>query len=266
VNRGTVIPAFLDGGDWSACFGLSWSALMLRDQLVSRRIVREGGSYLRKVCGTGGIAAGRNEAVASFLDDTDAEWLWMVDTDMGFSADAVDRLVDAADEHQRPVVGGLCFALQADEEPAEHYGRKNLIIPTLYEWAEQNGEQGFSPALGYEPDSLTRVTATGAAFLLIHRRVLRKMRDKHGDAWFEPVRHPTAGPGGTPRTFSEDLSFCFRLAGMSEPLFVHTGITTTHHKGGLYLDEDAFARQQAVAVLLQTALNPESEEVLSGTP
>jgi hypothetical protein len=49
--------------------------------------------------------------------------------------------------------------------------------------------------------------------------------------WFDTIRHPKGAH------FSEDLAFCIRLAACGIPLHVHTGIRTTHDKGGVFLDE-----------------------------
>lgn len=245
AKLGTVVPAFLDDGHWSACFGLSYLELTLHDLAGSRRIMNEKATYLRKVAGTGGIPDGRNEVVASFLDGTEADWLWFVDTDMGFGRDTVDRLVEAADPVERPVVGALCFANRR-VTPGEHHAEKFGMVPTVYNYADLGAEIGFLPIEDYATDQLIKVSATGAACILIHRGALEKIREKFGDVWFNTTIHPT-GLRGQPRSFSEDLSFCVRLAALDVPLHVHTGVRTCHEKGGIFLDEDAYRRQQTLA-------------------
>ena len=241
MTPGSVVVGFLDDGHWSACFGLSYLELTLHDALVSQRIVREGGTYLRKVCGTAGVPAGRNEVVANFLDHTDGEWLFFVDTDMGFAADTVDRLVSAADPDSRPVMGGLCFA-QRRTKPAPFHAERFGIIPTVYSYVELEDEVGFRPLPDYGRDQVVQVAGTGAACLLIHRTVLEQVRLKCGDAWFDPAVHPT-GDRGKPRTFSEDLSFCVRCAALGIPIHVDTRVKTCHEKGGIFLDEEAYDAQ-----------------------
>jgi hypothetical protein len=244
ISRGGVVVGFLDNHHWSACFGLSLRDLYLRDASTGEhRIIRPGGIELRKVAGTGGVPEGRNEIVREFLDATDGEWLWMVDTDMGFAPDTVDRLLDAADEHARPVVGALCFASRR-ATGGEFHSEINGIIPTIYGYVELEDEMGFCPVDSYPRGQLVKTAGTGAACLLMHRRVLRKARTKFGDAWFNPITHPSGNPGGKPRTFSEDLSWCVRLASIDEPVYVHTGIRTVHHKGHVWLSEDMFLAQQ----------------------
>ena len=241
-RKGTVTPGFLDPGHWSACFGLSYTDLILRDTMTSQRIVREGGGHLRVLCQSGGIPAARNDVVKRFLDATNSEYLWFIDTDMGFEANTVDRLVATAETTDARVVGGLAFALQRRAPvKGSMYGEKFGIKPTLYSYHEIDGEQGFRPIPNYERDSLVQVDATGAACLLIGRDVLEEVRRKYGDTWFDPVTLPH-GNKGEPRTFSEDLSFCFRLMACDIPVFVNTSIKTTHEKGGLFLDEPTYDR------------------------
>lgn len=253
MTPGSVVPGFLDDGHWSACFGLSYLELTLHDLAHSQRIIREGGIYLRKVAGTGGIPDGRNEVVQRFLDETDGESLWFVDTDMGFAADTVDRLVASADPAERPVMGGLCFG-QRRIEPRPFHANRFGIVPTIYDYVELDDEVGFVPREAYDVDAVVSASGTGAACLLIHRTVLELVRDRHGDAWFNPMAHPT-GLKGKPRSFSEDLSFCVRLASVGVPVHVDTSVKTVHEKGGVFLDEDAYDRQQAFARLEKRELS-----------
>ena len=50
-----------------------------------------------------------------------------------------------------------------------------------------------------------------------------------------------------PAPRAEDLSFFVRVAGVDVPAFVHTGIPTSHAKGGIYLREQQYQRQLRIA-------------------
>lgn len=243
MTPGSVVVGYCDGGTWSAAFGLSYRDLVMHDVLGPGRIVREGGTELRQVAGTMGVASGRNKITTQFLDATDGEWLWMVDTDMGFAPDTVDRLVTSADPQERPVVGGLCFAIKRQAR-GDYWAERYRIAPTVYEYLDLGDEVGFRPILDYKRDTVVQVAGTGAACLLMHRGALEQVRAKYGDAWFDPITHPT-GEKGKPRTFSEDLSFCVRLQAIGLPVHVDTSVKTCHDKGGVFLDEYAFDQQQA---------------------
>ena len=92
----------------------SWHHSMI--EMVGWDLVNHGrimaGGYIAMRCGSDGLVQARNKAVQHFLEDKPADWLFWVDTDMGFSPDTVDRLLEAADPVERPVVGGLCFSLR----------------------------------------------------------------------------------------------------------------------------------------------------------
>jgi hypothetical protein len=183
--------------------------------------------------GPNSLVEGRNMAAAHFLDNTPHEWLLFTDTDMGFEPDAIERLLLAADPVERPVVGGLCFMLRhmgADNKN----GYKVLPIPTLFMFARNPGQGvGFASRFIYPPDALVQVAGTGAAFLLIHRSVLEKIRVDNGDKWFDFVHY------GDGAQVSEDLSFCWRVNAAGFPIFVHTGVRITHHKE-FWLGEDDY--------------------------
>lgn len=244
---GSVIPAVLDGGQWAACFGLSWADMLMYDQAGPQRIIRSSGQYIRKMAGTMGVAAGRNEIAAYFLT-TDAEWLLMIDSDMGFSPDMAEEMVASAYVNQVKILGALCFAQKIDPDLRQNdlYSVRYRIQPTLYRYAEvtATGERGFQSITKYQRDRFQLVGATGAACLLVHRDVLAAV----GPDPFTPMTVPGAGGNGTSRTFSEDLSFCTRVSAADFPIGVDTSIKTTHYKGGVYLDETTFAMQQETLI------------------
>lgn len=238
MKAGSVAVGFLDPGTWSHCFGQSLIDMYLTDAFHSKRMVPHG-KQLRDNAQAGGIVAGRNGIAAKFLDATDCEWLFMIDADMGFAADTVDRLIASADPKTRPVVGGLCFSLRRDT-PGEFYGQKYVVVPTCYEYVDTDAEVGFRSIVDYPRESMLQVGGTGAACLLIHRTALDAVRSRVGDHWFDHIEHP----GGT--VFSEDLSFCIRLAACDIDVWVNTGVRTTHDKHGVFLDEDEFDRCRAL--------------------
>lgn len=191
-----------------------------------------------KECGAAGIVDGRNSLAKTMCDESDAEWLFMVDSDMGFGPETVERLIAAADPERRPVIGGLAFAMKTDGR-SSFYGIRHRCQPTLYNFHEDDDAIGVVPMFDYPRNKLVSVSATGGACVLIHRTALETVRAKYGDVWFDTIRHPKGAH------FSEDLAFCVRLAACGIPLHVHTGIRTTHDKGGVFLDEAFYDAQRA---------------------
>ncbi len=163
------------------------------------------------------ISTARNKICADFLTRP-APWLLMVDTDMVFAADALDRLIAAADPAERPLVGGLCWSLD-----------KGGKVPTLYELTQpEPGRIGFQRPESWPENQLIRVSATGAAFLLIHRSALEKIAADCGDTaapWFRE-----SAIGAPMSLMGEDMTFCLRAAAAGIPVHVHTGVQAGHMK------------------------------------
>jgi hypothetical protein len=185
--------------------------------------------------------------VADFLRTEGAEWLWWVDTDMGFAADTIDRLLEAADPVERPVVGALCFA-QREAEDDGVGGYRPIAWPTVMDWTFVENQGGFQVRWDYPRNTLTRVHGTGSACILIHRSVFERVRaayvEESGNpnwgSWYTRVTNPTTG-----ELVGEDLSFCARLMRLEIPVHVHTGVQTTHRKN-IWLQEEDYWRQRAL--------------------
>lgn len=247
---GAVTVGYLHPGHLAACFAESLTDVLFFDaSQESPRIVSHNFGKMAKECGASGIVAGRNNLAKVLLDESQSEWLFMVDSDMGFAPDTVERLIAAANPVARPVVGGLAFAHKTDGK-SSFYGTRYRCTPTVYDYVETGDEVGFVPRMAYERDVLTECSATGGACVLIHRSALDAIRAKYGDVWFDTVTHPKNG--GT--VFSEDLSFFVRLAAVGMSCHVDTSVKTTHCKGGVYYDEAFYDRQEA-------ARKPEQVEV-----
>lgn len=240
MNPGTVSVGYLHPGHWSACFGKSIIDLFMHDLCGPGRIMSHPFGEIGKEAGSGGIVAGRNQIARVVVDESESEWLFMVDSDMGFTGDTVDRLIASADPVERPIMGGLCFA-QKSAGRGELYARRYRCTPTVYTLAESEDDAGFLPMLDYPRDTVVRCDATGAACVLIHRTALETIRSKYGDTWFDPIRKPKSPVAAS---YGEDMSFCLRALACDLPVHVDTGVKTTHDKGGVFFDEETFDLQQ----------------------
>jgi len=246
VSEGTVQIAYCHETRVSHSFCTSLLTMYADDKSVGPDNIV--GAPIQVACsGPHGLVEGRNDAVRMFLDDgLGAEWLFWIDTDMGFQGDALHRLMQAADPKLRPVVGGLCFALKMTE--ADGFGGFHVApVPTLFGLArDPEGRIGFANRSIYSPNTLTQVAGTGSAFILIHRSVLEAIREKHGDEWYSLISYEDG------RHISEDLSFCWRVGDVGAPIYVHTGIRTTHHKE-LWVSEGDYHQPEVDPVFNRTA-------------
>jgi hypothetical protein len=98
----------------------------------------------------------------------------------------------------------------------------------------KTGEQmGFAVRWDYKPNTVTQVSGTGAACVLIHRSVLEKVAAEYGPIWYNRVPNTSTG-----QLISEDLSFCLRTQALQIPIYIHTGVRTTHMKPAWVAEED----------------------------
>ncbi len=165
------------------------------------------------------ISEARNLVVRRFLQDCRAPWLLMCDTDMVFTPADVDRLIAAADPAVRPVLGALCYSQDGTT------GEKQ---PTMYELVQEDGggQVGFARYKIWPQDACMPVSATGAAFLLMHRDALEAVEKASGDRAAPWFRESVIGAA----LVGEDLTFCLRCAAAGIPVHVHTGVKAGHMK------------------------------------
>jgi len=208
---GSATLAYCHPGTVSGDFAASLTRTILWD--------REGRGRVRGVINVESgplIASARNQVVSHFLENTESEWLLMLDADMVFEGNTLDRLIEAAEKNQAKVIGGLCFS----------GGTK--VAPTMYKILSK-GDADTPGRIGtiesWPRGQVVQVDATGAACLLMHRSILATM----GRRW--PGVSPWFFFGTNSRTeYGEDVGFCIRVAILKERVFVHTGVEVGHVK------------------------------------
>jgi hypothetical protein len=213
------------------------------------RVMR--GGWIAMTAETDGLADARNKTVATFLEERAADWLFWIDTDMGFAPDTIDRLLEVADPVERPIVGGLCFT-QRQEKSDGMGGWRCLATPTIFDWGHDGDAMGFVVKFDYVPGAVQQCAGTGSACVLIHRSVFETIEATYGPHWYDRIPNP-----GMKRIVSEDLSFCMRANSLKIPVWVDASVQTTHQKT-LWLSEDDYFGQIAVAQLVP-AVPPATE-------
>lgn len=245
--------AYLHSNRVSTSFHISMMNLIGFDKTIGPNVI-DSMPYGVHCSGPNSLVEGRNMAVQHFLDRTESGWLMFIDTDMGFQPNSLEQLLFTADPVERPVVGGLCFAMKY-MGPDGTGGQKVMPVPTLFMFAKNDKQGlGFANRFIYPPETMVQVAGTGAAFLLIHRSVLESVRAKEGDHWFDFVQY------GDGVQVSEDLSFCWRLNKLGVPVYVHTGVKVTHHKE-LWLGEgDYHMPDREPMATMMAAAKPQADE------
>lgn len=212
---------------------------MIGYDLANRGRLMQGG-YIAYRYGTDGLVDARNSSVEQFLNEKTAEWLFWIDTDMGFAPDTVDRLVEVADPVERPIVGGLCFT-QRETDDDGLGGWRTAGAPTVFDWVHTEDQQGFAIRWDYAQDAVVQCAGTGSACILIHRSVFEKIFEKYGRSWYDRAYNSSMK-----QETSEDLSFCMRAISLNIPVHVHTGVKTSHQKT-VWLSENEYRAQRPPA-------------------
>jgi glycosyl transferase family 2 len=243
-RAGAVTVAYVHNADGKN-LAHSWHHSMIEligwDLANEARILR--GGYIAMKHGTDGLADARNKAVKLFLAEGKADWLFWVDTDMGFAADTVDRLLEAADPVERPIVGGLAFTWREDSQDGMG-GWRTSPAPTIFDWRVlDDGQMGFVVRLNYQPDALTACAGTGSACILIHRGVFERVKAEYGEHWYDRIPNTTTG-----QLVSEDLSLCLRAGALKIPVHVDASVRTTHQKV-IWVGEDDYMAARVLAAM-----------------
>jgi hypothetical protein len=236
----SVVVGFLHRADsLSPQFRRSLTMLLMRDAATKRRVVAE----LDKES-SANISGARCAVVRDFLaHPAQPEWLWMVDSDMTFADDLLERLLATADAEKRPIVGGLCFGVRPMKINGADYFNAELSshykpFPTIYTLDESQKMRHWQT---YPENAVIPVHSTGAACLLIHRSVLADPRwteDGHPLPWF---RETVLGG----EVCSEDHFFCLRAGKFGYPVHIDTAAKTGHVKT-FVVDEEMYLHARVV--------------------
>lgn len=159
--------------------------------------------------GPGNFDVARNKVAAFFLENSDAEWLLTVDTDMVFSPEHLDALLDRGVK----VVSGTYFV--DDKPPRPCFGRRDPLgyVKTVMEWDE--GE-------------LIEVDAVGGGFMLIHRSALLDIGqpdNERGGPWYRQD-----AIGAAQQVLEPDHAFCQRVQMAGHKVHVDTAVFVGHTK------------------------------------
>jgi hypothetical protein len=238
VEPDAVVVAYIHDKAVTYSWHHSMIELLGHDLGSHQRVMR--GGYIAMTAETDGLADARNKTVKTFLEERVADWLFWIDTDMGFAADTIDRLMEVADPIERPIVGGLCFT-QRQEKSDNMGGWRTLATPTVFDWGHDGDKMGFVVKFDYAYDAVQQCMGTGSACILIHKSVFEKIFDKYGEHWYDRYWNPTME-----RLVSEDLAFCTRAAAVGCKVWVNTAVKTSHMKTQ-WLAEDDYYGQRALA-------------------
>lgn len=184
------------------------------------------------------IPDGRNKLCKVFLEQTECEWLLMVDYDVVFSTEQVYALLDSADPVERPIVAGVYVTW---------FGDDNSLRPC---WMKEIDGIEYCPV----PDwsfGLEQMTCVGMGFTLIHRGVLEKMQVEYADDPWHWFGHDIIGVDRV----GEDITFCNRARKLGFTVWGNGAVNTGHIKQKVLTVDDV----DGVAYSKATAFTPHTE-------
>ena len=231
ATHDSVTLAYVHDAEVTYSFHHSLLNLVLFDAGEQARIMRGGYNAVR-CARSSSLPEARNQAVEGFLANSQGDWLFWIDTDMGFTHDTLEKLLAVADPVDRPIVGALCFAQKETSEDGMS-GYRTTPRVTILDWFDTPTGRRFMGRTSYPVNSVVPCAGTGSACIVIHRSVLEQIHEKFGPTWYTPIK------GDDGKLLGEDISFCVRAGALDIPINVHTGVRTSHLKQ-LWLQEADF--------------------------
>lgn len=175
----------------------------------------------------------RNHVVGHFLEQTDADVLVFVDSDMVFRPTDIHQLLDSFDVEGVDVMGGWYTSF---------YPEQGEFRPVAYEWFGDRMRPIPNPPFDRTPFN---VDAVGTGFMAIGRKILKRLEKRYGSPmpWFAEEIVDGCQLG-------EDLTFCHRVE-MSGGIVMFDPQIRVGHEKPMLLDPNVQHAGQ------QSAVDPE---------
>lgn len=162
------------------------------------------------------IGRQRQNALDHWYYKTDFPWILWVDSDIVITGPVVSALWEAADEVERPVVTGVYFISKENET--------SLMMPMPAVFNFTDNEHLIEYLHPLPANQVVKVDSAGFGLVLMHRSVVTKMLEVHGEI-------PFFNETGVGEQFvSEDINFFRLMKKAGVPLHAHTGATVQHMK------------------------------------
>ena len=215
VGMQNVVVGYIHGDHITQEFHHCLFRAFVRDLWGERRILNFAPQY--SGCQ---LSTARNQMVRDMLDQADAEWLWMLDSDATFSGDMLYRLL----AHDEPIVGALAHRIRGTKPIVEESPERD-IVPVVYKQErDENGNWVGYRELETYGRGLIEADATGCHCLLVHRDVFEKVDTGHPHRWF----HESVLSNGA--LAGEDITFCLAARDAGFRVMIDTSIEAGHVK------------------------------------
>lgn len=207
----TVSLAWCDNGNVDGLFMLGVTDVLLQSGIKFTSTIRSQGNQ---------IARQRDRLINHWYDANKADWLLWVDSDVVISPETFRLLWANKDRLARPMVTGVYFTSDNPEEPLM------IPLPTLFMFEDdKETNKLISKRIHPLPENkLLKVDAAGMGFILMHRDVVSRVREKMGDVKL------FAEMGKGDSFLGEDIYFFALCHQLGIPLWCHTGALAPHMK------------------------------------
>lgn len=211
MKQETVSLAWCDNGNVDGLFMLGVTDVLLQSGVKFSSTIRSQGNQ---------IARQRDRLINHWYDSNKTEWLLWVDSDVVISPETFMKLWKNKDKDKRPMVTGVYFTSDNPEEPLM------IPLPTIFMF-EDNPDNGKLISKRIHPlpeNQLIKIDAAGMGFILMHRSVVKKIKDVYPDA-------PLFAEIGKDESFvGEDIYFFALCNQVGIPLWCDTGALAPHMK------------------------------------
>jgi len=207
----TISLAWCDNGNVDGLFMLGVTDVLLQSGVKFVSTIRSQGNQ---------IARQRDRLINHWYDSNKADWLLWVDSDVVISPETFRLLWNNKDRLVKPMITGVYFTSDNPEEPLM------IPLPTLFMFEDdKETDKLISKRIHPLPENkLIKVDAAGMGFILMHRDVVSRVREKMGDVRL------FAELGKADSFLGEDIYFFALCHQLGIPLWCHTGALAPHMK------------------------------------
>jgi hypothetical protein len=211
TNNKKIVLGWIDGGSVTSGFAAHVAGLLLSRGDIIENVVASTGPYL---------SSNRNTMVRTFLENTSADWLLSLDTDILIDLESFDALIDSLDAEKYQVLGGKYYVplREGPELAAQVFNKNDSDIGV---WISPD-----SPLL--KQPIIDNLHSIGAGFMLVHRTVFETIAKNAANPmpWFQDYWKDYPANGW----ISDDIHFFTQVHKYNFNVALCTSATSIHLK------------------------------------
>jgi hypothetical protein len=222
MENNKVVIGWIDSGVVTSGFAAYISQILLHRSDIIDGVIAASGPYL---------SANRNTMARKFLEETDADWLLSLDSDLLVDIQSFDNLVNALDVTKYQVLSGKYYIPMENKiELAAMVFDKTRDFEGGTTWVDTESPEFNKPII----DNLASV---GGGYMFIHRKVLETiLKDAAGPMpWFQDYWQDFPYSSW----ITDDIHFFKQVKKHNFNVALCTSATSTHLKTSK-IDDDVY--------------------------